>query len=131
MSFRIEAGAQFLKLILFGIVTREDLGGLAAAARTADEGYPETPGRLVDLTAVDDFDITFSDVFARAKEREARATCPFKTAVLVASPVQRGFGRMYQAIVMHPKIAVEVFEDRQAAESWLAEGCGGAHSAAS
>jgi NhaP-type Na+/H+ and K+/H+ antiporter len=42
-----------------------------------------------------------------------------KTAIITGNPVQYGIARMFQAILTHPQMKVEMFSDEVEADKWL------------
>jgi len=61
-------------------------------------------------------------VLELAAARRAR-TFPnsFRSALVVAREVQKGYARMFQTLNDHPMVQIRIFEDWEAAERWLRE----------
>lgn len=103
-----------------GILTEADLTSGARRLAEAEDALVPVPNRLLDLTQVESIAFGFPEVLALATHRRNRTFAnDIKSGIVVASEVQRGFARMYQTLVDHPRIHLEIFDDRTAAEAWL------------
>lgn len=120
MQFTITTGPDFMRVVLSGRLTREDVIILGKAVHEAEQAAARTPNRLTDVSGVDIYDITGADieVFARNR-REARYRNPFLHAIYAPQPLQFGYGRMFQTLLDHKDITTRVFNDKAAAEAWL------------
>lgn len=120
MPFHLGVEPHLLRITLEGEISVADLAGLAKIVAETEARYQRYPDQLVDLTAVEDFGIAFPDVLARAEARRRRALPnAIRCAIVTATPVQYGLGRMYEALLNHPQIEVQVFRDHGAALRWL------------
>ncbi|GLC28083.1 STAS/SEC14 domain-containing protein [Roseisolibacter agri] len=103
-----------------GTVTASDLREMPGLTTAFDAGRAVTPNRLIDLTAVEGFDVGFSEMLAAVRERrDAVLSGPTRTAFLTASAVQFGMARMFQTLNDNAQITVRIFEDRAEALAWL------------
>ena len=122
MGFSVAEEKDFVRVILSGTLTRQDLTGLAAAAEEIERGRHHVPHRLADLRGVTEIQVGYPEIQAFADTRRTRRfPNTFKSAILVASAVQSGMARMFRTINDNPQITVEVFEDEAQALRWLAE----------
>jgi hypothetical protein len=42
-----------------------------------------------------------------------------KTAILTGNPLQYGIARMFQSILEHPQMKIEIFSNEEEANNWL------------
>lgn len=127
LSVAMTIEAEFIDGLLVirgsGTVTASDLREVPALTTAFDAGRAVTPNRLVDLTAVEDFEIGFPEMLATVRERRGAAMSgPTRAAFLTASAVQYGMARMFQSLNDNAHVTVEIFGDRAAALDWLRQG---------
>jgi hypothetical protein len=126
MTFEAEFSEGLLVIRGVGTVTATDLQQMPMLTAALDASRAVTPNRLIDLTAVEAFDVGFVEMVGVVRERrDAALTGPVRTAVLTGSPAQFGMARVYQALNDHAQVTVEIFDDRAAALAWLRGADGG------
>lgn len=120
MPFQIIPQPGFLRVVITGRLTREEIFAVGMAVREVEERSERVPDRLTDVSGVEISDITGEDIqsFAR-RRREARYPNPFRNAIFAPQPAQFGYGRMFQTLVDHPDITTQVFSDEVSAIAWL------------
>jgi hypothetical protein len=119
MPVAVELRGALIVVALRGEVGAEDM---AEAAASIDALERETPGydRLFLTAEVTGFRITFPVISSFAEtRRKKRFARQIQTAIVVDADVSYGFARMYQGILEHPQVTVEIFRDREAALAWL------------
>lgn len=110
-----------LLLVFTGEITSEDIQRLAADILELERRLPVIPHRLTDLRPASAMLVSFPDILALARIRKEQIfpNC-FRSALLVDTPVQMGYARMFQNLNDHPQIALQVFTDEAEARAWLA-----------
>jgi SpoIIAA-like len=119
MPVAVELRGALIVVALRGEVGAEDM---AEAAASIDALERETPGydRLFLTAEVTGFRITFPVISSFAETRRKKKFArQIQTAIVVDADVSYGFARMYQGILEHPQVTVEIFRDREAALAWL------------
>jgi hypothetical protein len=120
MPFRIEHSDGFVLVTLSGALTAEDLRAVSAQLAALEDSLPECPPRLTDLRTVEGVGVSFTDVLDLAAARRARSfPNSFRSALVVAREVQKGYARMFQTLNDHPMVQIRIFDDRESAEAWL------------
>jgi hypothetical protein len=120
MPFQLLLQPEFLRVVVTGRLTREEVIALGIEVRKLEETCGRLPNRLTDVGGVEISEITAEDVreFAR-RRREARYPNPFRNAIVAPQPLQFGYARMFQTLADHPDIATQVFSDEASALAWL------------
>ncbi|HEY7728303.1 MAG TPA: hypothetical protein VID50_07590 [Candidatus Eisenbacteria bacterium] len=122
MPFEIAIQGGIFRARLFGVVTGEDLVRFADEAGAMEDAAPAPMDRVADITEVESFEITYSDVLALAIQRRARRfDRPVRSALIAREPVEVGFARMFQTLNDNPQIEMRVVEDLEEALRWFAE----------
>jgi hypothetical protein len=112
-----------LRIDFFGTIAVADMWRLLDAIVAIETKRTPAPDRIADLTKAAGIEFNFSEM-ARITEMRMKSVVPnpIKTAIVVSQPVQFGFARMFQTSNQHPKVTIEIFHDRAAAEAWLEGG---------
>ncbi|MCW8129299.1 MAG: hypothetical protein KIS92_02855 [Planctomycetota bacterium] len=98
------------------------LDDVALLTRQVEDQLHPTPHRIVNLSRVTHFNLRFGGIFALAQRRQARAfSNAFRSALVAPEHVHLGFARMYQTVLNHPQIEVQVFQTVPQALAWLDE----------
>jgi hypothetical protein len=119
MPNTIEYGPDLVTVHFSGQLTVANLFDAMGQLRQSDQAQPGLP-RLIDTTAVTGIHLDFTDMARFAEQRrQSTLRAPVRVAVLVNRNVLYGFARMYQDLLRHPQIILEVFRDRQEALNWL------------
>ena len=120
MPYTITIESTFLRIVLRGVVTNQDLQALADDISAIEVSSAVAPHRLTDLSAVMEPRLTYPGVRAFVERRKAQPLAnPVKSALVAPRPILLGFARMFQTLNEHPQIAIEVFPTVEAAEAWL------------
>lgn len=120
MAFQILPQSGFLRVIITGRLTREEVVAVGLAVREVEAASARVPDRMTDVSGVEISELTGEDVqnFAR-RRRETRYLNPFRNAIYAPQPVQFGYARMFQTLIEHPDITTQVFSDEAEAIKWL------------
>jgi hypothetical protein len=120
MSFAIATEPDLIRVTFSGILTEDDLRGIATAAADIERDVSPVPHRITDMTGVTELQISYPDVQALADNRRAFAfPNPFKSAIVIRGPAQLGMARMFQTLNDNPQITIEIFSDASEALTWL------------
>jgi hypothetical protein len=120
MAFQIIPQPEYLRVIITGRLTRDEVVAVGLAVREIETASERVPDRLTDVSGVEINELTGEDIqnFAR-RRREARYPNRFRNAILAPQPAQYGYARMFQTLIDHPDIDTQVFSDEVAAIGWL------------
>ena len=103
-----------------GTLGPEDLVEATRLAAEVELQHPTPVDRVIDLTAVEAFNVNFMAVSETARvRREARFGRVVKSALVADRPVAVGFARMYQTILNNPEIEVAIFATLAEALAWF------------
>ncbi len=121
MPIEIAQHAGYYLARFSGTLGPEDLAEATRLAAEIEKQQPAPVDRIIDLTAVQTFNVTFLAVSDTAKvRREVRFGRVVKSALVADRPVAIGFARMYQTILNNPEIEVAIFATVAEALAWLA-----------
>jgi hypothetical protein len=119
MAVTVERRPDMLVFHFSGEVCVEDILDIADWCDETDRLTPGLP-RFADASAISCVRVNFSDVVHVTGERRRLARPQaVRIAVMVGSDLAYGVARMYQTLLDHPQIDLEVFRDREAAFAWL------------
>src|SRR4051794_19241698 len=97
MPYILTQEPTFLRIVLHGALTRQDLGTLADALAAIDRQRAGAPHRLIDMRAVIAPYLIYPDVHAYIARRQAQPVAnAVRLAIVAARPIHVGFARMYQ-----------------------------------
>jgi hypothetical protein len=101
-------------------MTYHDLLELEERVKKIDESNFVEQNGLVDLRALSilDIDLTAVGMFAAAL-RSRSLPNKVRVAIIAMGPIQCGYARMFQTLLNHPQIEVEVFINEKDALDWL------------
>jgi len=120
MPYTITMEPSFLRIVLHGAITRQDLHALADELVVIESSRAITPHRLYDLSATTEPHLTYPAVRLLVERRKAwPVATPIKSALVAPHPIHRGIARMFQTLNEHPDIAMEIFATVEVAEAWL------------
>jgi len=125
MPYEIRFAGELMTIRFIGAVTAHDLRTLLGEIEAIEAAHPLAPHRISDLSECDTADLSFPLMEELAARRRATVLRnSVKSAIIAPSPVQFGYSRMFQSLNDNPRIVLEVFRERPAAESWLGNGHG-------
>jgi hypothetical protein len=120
MPFEVDASGPVWRARFFDTLEVADLIKMAVDVAQLEAGREIIPPRITTLTQVAQFKVGYLEVTELARRR--RASDPpnaYKSAIVAATPAQLGFARMYQTLLDHPKIHLEIFSEMHQAEAWI------------
>jgi hypothetical protein len=122
MPFELTTPSGFFLARIFGVFTAPELNRLTTEVEIAEALHPVALDRITDLTAVEQFEVSFRDIYNFAVRRGAqRFTRVVKSAIVVCEPVQFGMARMYEALNVNPQISLRIVRSAADAEKWFTE----------
>jgi hypothetical protein len=120
MGFIVTVEAQYLRIVLSGVLTPIDLEGLVEAVLALEAALTPVPHRVTDMSGLTRLDVGFPEIFQLAERARTRPLPnAVRSAIVAATPVQVGYARMFQTMNEHPRITVEIFGDLPTALTWL------------
>jgi len=120
MPFAIAHEPDFARVVLAGRLTASELVSAAKQLDTCHTAAGATPHRLIDITAVENMDVSFSEMYAfSSTRRNAILRNRVKTAIVATTTVQFGLARMFSLLNSQPQTEVAVFRDTASAVEWI------------
>jgi hypothetical protein len=120
MPYTITMEPTFVRIVLHGVVTPQDMHALAHDLAAIDASSVVAPHRLADLSAVTAPHLTYPAMQAFAERRRVQPLPnTVRVAIVAPRPIHLGFARMFQNLNQHPQMAIEIFSTVEAAEAWL------------
>jgi hypothetical protein len=116
MSHSIEKSTELTKITYWGTLTNDDIEGVV---KNAVDNL-ELSNRIEDMRNLHDVSIGFKELLSFTQILE-KMEIPqtVKSAILTGSPLQYGIARMFQTILSHSQMKIQVFTDEEKARSWL------------
>jgi len=122
MPFELTTPGHVLFARVFGVFTAPELNHMAAEAEIAEASHPVSLDRITDLTAVEQFEVGFREIYYFALRRSLRRfSRVVKSAIIVQEPVQLGMARVYEALNENPQIQIRILRSVTEAVVWFAE----------
>jgi hypothetical protein len=120
VELRLEAG--LIEIVFVSVVTADDIVRVMDYTLAHERTVTVAPDRIAifrpDTTLAIDFEVVANLVRRRLA---FPPPSPVRTAIVVHSPVQRGYARMFQTLNDSPNVTVAAFDDEPGARAWLAE----------
>jgi hypothetical protein len=122
MPFELTTPGGFFFARISGVFTAPELNRLTTQVEIAEALHPVALDRTTDLTAVEQFEVSFRDIYNFAVRRGARwFTRVVKFAIVVCEPVQFGMARMHEALNVNPQINLRIVRSAADAKKWFTE----------
>lgn len=122
MPFEIVNADGYLYARLYGVFTPQDLNQLAIETEQREAEAISPQDRIGDLTAVEQFQVGFDQIYSFAIRRSAqRFSRTVRSAIVVREPVQLGIARMYKSCIDNPQIELRIVNSVFEAIEWFAE----------
>ena len=120
MSYSIDAGAQFIKVTYMGTLDDKDIQGVLREGLITVGKELKLINRLEDMRKLKGIKIGFEDLMDFTKSIcTIQLPQTVKTAILTCNTLQYGVARMFQTILDHPQMRIEVFSNEEEAKNWL------------
>jgi len=122
MAFQLINHDDYVILRLTGTCSRMDLQEITRRAEEIESTTSVTPNRVVDVSSVEVFDVSFEDVFDFAQIRKAMPLKnPVKSAFIVGRDLTYGMTQMFKTLNDHPQITIRIVRSLAEAEAWFGE----------
>jgi len=122
MAFQFINHDNYVTLRLTGTFSRMDLKEITRRVEEIESSAAVAPNRIVDVSSVEVFEVSFEDVFDFAQIRKAM---PLKNRVKSAFIVDRdlsfGMTQMFKSLNDHPQITIRIVRSLAEAEAWFGE----------
>ncbi|RPI06446.1 MAG: STAS/SEC14 domain-containing protein [Ignavibacteriae bacterium] len=121
MPYTIDKNGGVIKVHYTGSLTDEDIRGVVSSS--LDCGEIDTTDRIEDMRNLNSIHLGYKEL-AKITANLQNLQLPriVKTAILTDNPLQFVFARMFQTILDHPQMKIEIFSDEAQACSWLSSG---------
>jgi hypothetical protein len=120
MEYTVDAKERIWRVTFFGTMTYRDLLELEERVKKIHESNLVGLDGLVDLRELSNIHIDFVAVSGFTAALRCRSL-PNKVrmAIVAMGPIQYGFARMFQTLLDHPQIEVQVFANEKDALDWF------------
>jgi hypothetical protein len=122
MSYSIDTCTEFIKVTYTGTLNNEDIHGVLRDGLKTDGKKLKMINRLEDMRKLKGIKIGFEDLMGFTENiRTIQLTQIVKTAILTGNPLQYGTARMFQSILEHPQMKIQIFSNEEEANNWLSK----------
>jgi hypothetical protein len=120
MSYSIDKSDKFIRVIYSGTLKNQDIQGVLRDSLIMNGGELKLTNRIEDMRRLKGIRIGFDELMALTEKlRTIQLSRVVKTAVLTSNSLQYGTARIFQSIVAHPQMEVEIFVNEEEANNWL------------
>ncbi len=120
MSYSIERSGDRITVIYSGTLTNNDILEVSRDVVIKDGMIVDPTDRIEDMRKLEFISLGFNELSSLAQNMLAlQLPRVVKTAILVNGPLQFGIARMFQTILHHPKMKIEIFSNEDEAYDWL------------
>jgi hypothetical protein len=120
MSYSIDKSEKFIRVIYSGTLKNQDIQGVLRDSLIMNGGELKLTNRIEDMSRLKGIRIGFDELMALTEKlRTIQLSRVVKTAVLTSNSLQYGTARIFQSIVAHPQMEVEIFVNEEEANNWL------------
>jgi hypothetical protein len=104
-----------------GVLTEKHAAQLLTFLIPLERSDPEPFNRLLDLTLVDDIELssTIVPLYAMARQDSTKHRPPFRTAIIASEHPAATAALLYASLMKGSKIEVRVFDNASLAAAWL------------
>jgi hypothetical protein len=122
MSYSIDKSDKFIRVIYSGTLKNQDIQGVLRDSLIMNGGELKLTNRIEDMSRLKGIRIGFDELMALTEKlRTIQLSRVVKTAVLTSNSLQYGTARIFQTILEHPQMNVEIFSNEEEAYKWLSE----------
>ena len=120
MSYSIDTSTGFIKVTYMGTLDSKDIQGVLRDGLITEGKELKTTNRLEDMRKLKGIKIGFQDLMGFTENiRTIQLPRTVKTAILTGNLLQYGIARMFQSILVHPQMKIEIFSNEAEANNWL------------
>jgi len=118
MPYSIEKNLGFIKVTYWGILSKEDVMEVIKYSLGEETLY--LLDRLEDMRKLKSVQTGYTELLEVTNHlRTVQLPQTVKTALLTSNELQYGVARMFQTILDHPQMKLEIFTDEKEAMNWL------------
>jgi len=118
MSYSIDKTTEFIKVTYWGSLTNDDIQAVTKYA--LNNNVIDFINRIEDMRKLDSVNLGFKELSGFTQNlRTLQLPRIVKTAILTNGPLQYGIARMFQIILDHPKMKIEIFSNEEEAYKWI------------
>lgn len=122
MSYSIDTSTEIVKVTYIGMLTDKDIQGVLKDSLIADGKELKFQNRLEDMRKLRGIQLRFDDIMEFVESiRTIKLPHIVKTAILTGNPLQYGIARMFQSILVHSQMKIQVFSHEEEASHWLSD----------
>jgi hypothetical protein len=120
MEYTVDTNEGIWRVTFFGTMTYQDLLELEEQVKKIHESNFVDLNGLVDLREVSNIHLDFVALSGfTAALRNRSLPNKVRVAIIAMGPIQYGYARMFQTLLNHPQIEVEVFINEKDALDWF------------
>jgi hypothetical protein len=120
MPYSIDTCTEFIKVTYTGTLNNEDIHGVLRDGLKTNDKELKLTNRLEDMRKLKGIKIRFEDLMGFTENiRTIQLPQIVKTAILTGNPLQYGTARMFQSILEHPQMKIQIFSNEEEAHNWL------------
>lgn len=120
MPYSIDTSTEFIKVTYMGTLDGKDIQGVLRDGLNTDGKELKATNRLEDMRKLKGIKLGFHDLLGFTENiRTIQLPRTVKTAILTGNPLQYGVARMFQSILVHPQMKIEIFSNEEEANKWL------------
>ena len=111
---------KFIKITYVGTLSNEDIHGVLKEGLKKEGKELILIDRVEDMRKLKGIKIGFEDLMGfTGNLRDIQLPQIVKSAILTNNPLQYGIARMFQSILDHPQMKIEIFSNEEEAYNWL------------
>ena len=120
MSYSIDTSDKFIRVTYEGTLDNKDIQGVLRDGLIKDGKELNLINRIEDMRKLKGITIGFDELRGFTESlRTIQLPQTVKTAILTGNPLQYGIARMFQSILEHPQMKIEIFSNEEEANNWL------------
>jgi hypothetical protein len=120
MPYSIDTTKSFIQVRYTGTIDNNDIQNVLQESLKAYDQNLHLFNRIEDMRNLRGIRLGFSELLDFTQNlRAIQLPQPVKTAILTANPLQYGMARMFQSILEHSQMKIQIFTDEEAATEWV------------
>jgi hypothetical protein len=120
MPYSIHSDMQLIRVKYGGTLDNNDIQGVLKESLKNDLQELTLVNRIEDMRELQGIKIGFRELMDFSKNLGTiQLPKTIKTAILTGNPLQYGIARMFQTILEHPQMVIQVFSDEKEAMNWV------------
>jgi hypothetical protein len=120
MPYSIDTTKPFIQVRYTGTIDNNDIQNVLQESLKAYDQNLHLFNRIEDMRNLRGIRLGFNELLDFTQNlRAIQLPQPVKTAILTANPLQYGMARMFQSILEHSQMKIQIFTDEEAAKEWV------------